>query len=146
MKPFYSIEQALEFVADKLIPAQHNYIVNILEPAEVEAREEGTPQITSHHMEFHDGDSGLTVALPFASGSEEYTRMAAALALDSQRDLTEGELDGARRSFLNLHANVPLATQVVNYLLQQVYGYPPAAQFVCVVHDEGPIRPRQEAP
>jgi hypothetical protein len=139
MKPFFSVEQALEHVVKTLIPQQHNYIVNILGPDAAEAREDATPQVTSHHLDFQDGDVGLTVALPFGPEAPEFARLATACALDAQRMVSEHLLDGAPHYFVNFGQDAATAARAVHYLLEHVHGFAPGTSFVCVVHDEGPL-------
>ncbi len=140
MKRFFSIEQALDHVSKTLIPERHNYIVNILPPEGADAEEEEkTPQVTSHHMEFHDGNVGLTIALPFEPESEEFGQLAEYLNRDLAGLVSTGQLDGAPRYFLNLGSDAQAATQAVLYLLEAVAGYPPGSSYFCVVHDEGQV-------
>jgi len=139
MQRFFDIEQALDHDAKTLIPARHNYIVNIFNPDDVEASDKTAPQVTAHHVKFRDGDPGFMIALPFAASSREYQSLAQTLGLDLAPRVSEGELDGVPRAFLNLGSDARLAARVVLFLLEHIAGYKPGTQYLCVVHDEGPI-------
>src|SRR5207245_8342905 len=97
------------------------------------------PQVTSHHVEFHDGDVGLTIALPFEPSSAEFGQLAQLLNRNLSGLVSTGQLDGVPRYFLNLGSDAPAATQAVLYLLESIAGFPPGSSYFCVVHDEGPV-------
>jgi len=136
---FDNIEEALQFVVERLIPKGHCCIVNVLGPNEAAKSHACTVQVVAEHMIYQNGEVGLTVHLPFDPASGEFRHLAEFVGTDLTYYCDEYKQDDIPCFALRVASNVLLAEKALRFLFLHVYGYKNLIGFECEVHDAGPV-------
>jgi hypothetical protein len=136
---FDNIEEALRFVADRLIPRRRAYIVNVRGPSEIAESHAATVQVVAENMVYKNGEVGLTIHLPFDPSSGEFRHLAEFLGTDLTEYCDEYKQDDIPCFALRVGTDTLMAEKALRFILLNVYGYNNLAGFECEVHDEGPV-------
>ena len=137
-KMFSSIREAFGFVVREMILRQHDYIVAIRGPKEVENNCHCIIQVVSQNIVFEDGEFGLTLHLAFEPGSG--TELAAFIGSGLDKNCEEYRTEEGIPCFaLRFDTDVERALNVIHFVLDNVYGYATEDGFECEVYDEGQI-------
>jgi len=139
MKAFDNLQKALEYTVKTLIPKDHAYIINVVGPIEAAANQTATVQVVAQHMIYENKDCGLTLNLPFDPASGEFTHLVKFMGSSFSGFCDEYTYDGIPCFALRFGTNVDVATKVITFLLNEVYGYKEPTTFNCEVYDEGGV-------
>ena len=138
-RSFDSIPAALYFTVNLLIAHGHSFIINVLGPKEAEAGDAATVQVVAQGLVFGDGESGLTLHLPFDILSGEFEHLVEFLDMDASILFAEYRFKGIPCFVAPFGMNVELAHKAILHVLARVFGYHPSTTFACMVYDEGSL-------
>ena len=139
MERFNSIRAALNFTVENLVAKQHGYIINVLGSEQAEAGRAATLQVVAQDMITGDGESGLSMHLPFDPQSGQFDSLIRFLDAELATPISEYQFRGFPCFFAKFGNDIERADRAILQVLVQVFGYSPAAEFACEVSDEGPL-------
>jgi hypothetical protein len=111
----------------------------VLGPNEARAGRAATVQVVAQDAVFGDGQSGLTLHLPFDPASGQFDHLVRFLDMDLSRLFTEYKFKGIPCFVATFGTDVDLAHNAILYVLGRTFGYPPSTDFTCNVYDEGAL-------
>jgi hypothetical protein len=134
---FDDIKEALHYVVFALAKHGHMYIINVRGPMELSQAQAPAIQVVPATFVHKDRDLGLAIHMPFAPTSRTFSELDRFLDEQGYDAPDEYQYKGKPILVINLGENVTLATRVLEYILERVYGYPFGTAFQCEVYDEG---------
>jgi hypothetical protein len=145
---FNTVRAAVDFAVENLIAKRHGYIINVLGSEQAAVGRAATLQVVAQDMITGDGEAGLSVHLPFDPQSGQFNSLVRFLDAELATPISEYQFRGIPCLFAKFGSDAERADRAILQILVQVFGYSPAAEFACEVHDEGPLStaPRYRAP